>query len=475
MRRLLVLFVLFMVPAAAFAEDAPTRPPSKAEAVALARVWLDAQRAYERIPGMSAAIVHDQEVLWSGGSGYADPATKRAATADTIYSICSVSKLFTSIAAMQLRDRGKLALDQSVATYLPWFTMKASDVGGPVTIEGVMTHSAGLPAEADYPYWVGSFDFPTREQIVERVKTQSLLYPSESLYKYSNLGLILLGEAVAAQSGMPYDAYIRKNILEPLKLESTTTEIPLAENGKRLAVGYSAVRRDGTRASLPAFQTRGVAAAAGFASTANDLAKFAAWQFRAIANRDESVLSGRTLRAMQRIHWTDPDFKTFRGLGFSVLRIDDQTFVGHGGDCPGFRTQFMLQTAEKIGVAVMANASAVSVRDYAHALYTMVAPAVSTGDATPAASLAPFIGSYDEFPWNGETIFFSWGGELASVSMPTMTPMNAMERYRRTGANTFRRVRKDKTLGEEVVFDLDANGRAIRVTTDSNPLPRMEL
>src|SRR5687768_3191969 len=127
MRRLTAIAVLLL--AAALPLLADDKPPTTDQALELARLWLDAQRAYEAVPGMSAAIVNDQKLLWSGGSGQAEPAAGRAATADTLYSICSVSKLFTSVAVMQLRDEGKLALDDPLAKHLPWFTMKPAEGG----------------------------------------------------------------------------------------------------------------------------------------------------------------------------------------------------------------------------------------------------------------------------------------------------------------------------------------------------------
>jgi CubicO group peptidase (beta-lactamase class C family) len=98
--------------------------PRVVSALELGRTWLEAQRAYDQIPGISAAIVVDQQVLWSGGFGQADLAAARPATADTIYSICSISKLFTSVAVMQQRDAGKLRLDDPVSMHLPWFALK---------------------------------------------------------------------------------------------------------------------------------------------------------------------------------------------------------------------------------------------------------------------------------------------------------------------------------------------------------------
>ena len=103
----------------------------------------------------------------------------------------------------------------------------------------LLTHASGLPRESDYPYWSPpDFRFPTHEQIVARIVSQPALYSPETNFQYSNLGLTLAGEVVAATSGMPYDRYVRSNILQPLGLSSTTPEMPESERGKRLATGY---------------------------------------------------------------------------------------------------------------------------------------------------------------------------------------------------------------------------------------------
>ena len=469
------LILLLFIAVAASAQEVPAKkPPTLREALAFARAWLDAQRSYDEIPGMSAAIVHDQQLLWSGGTGYADPSTKRPATADTIYSICSISKLFTSIAVMQLRDAGKVSLDEPLSTYLPWFTMQPLSDSGPVTLGGILTHSSGLPRESDYPYWSGKFEFPTHEQIVDRIRSQSMLYPSDTYFQYSNLGLTLAGEVVAARSGQPYAGYVRTHILQPLHLQSTTPEIPLEEQGRRLAAGYSGKQRDGSRALLPIYQVRGIAPAAGYASTANDLATFAQWQFRTLDHGDTSVLNARTLREMYRVHFVDPDFETYNGLGFGVKRDGDKTFVGHGGSCPGFRTEVLIKPDEKVATVVLANASGVDTPRYVRALYDIVSPAIgSKSDSVADSSLAPFLGSYNNEPWGGEKMFFEWGDQLAEVDLPDMTPLKNLQRFQRTGANTFRRIRKDNTLGEEIFFQIGQDGRATSVMINSNPKARM--
>ncbi len=475
-----LLLVSVLILAGAARPQCLADDPRVASALEVARVWLDAQRAYDRIPGISAAVVHDQELIWSGGFGSADLARTAPATPGTIYSICSISKLFTSIAVMQLRDAGKLRLDDPVAKHLPWFTIERSAPDGPeITIEGLLTHASGLPRESDYPYWTGpDFPFPTHEQIVERISKQRTLYPAETYFQYSNLGLTLAGEVVAAASGMPYADYVRLNILEPLGLASTTPEIPAAERGGRLAAGYGAPKRDGGRAAMPFFQARGVAPAAGFASTVEDLARFAQWQFRLLRGGITEVLKANTLREMYRVHWVDPDFETTWGLGFSVMRSDGKTFVGHGGSCPGYRTGILLKPDEAVGTVFMSNALGVDSELFARRIYDIVAPAIAAAVKDPKGAKAPdpglkiYAASYGS-SFGGEIAVFPWEDGLGSLWLPTMDPVREITKLRKTGDHTFRRVRKDGELGEEVVFELGADGLPTRMKWHSNYYPKM--
>lgn len=457
--------------AAAVASD-----PRVVAAVELARTWLEAQRAYEQIPGVSAAVVHDQQVLWAGSYGLADLASGRPATTDMICSICSISKLFTSIAVLQQRDAGKLRLDDPVRKHLPWFTMKpAGNDGSAITIEGLLTHAAGVPRESDYPYWSPpDFSFPTHEQIVKRIAEQQALHTPETYFQYSNLGITLAGEVVAATSGSAYADFVKRRILDPLGLASTTPEMPENERGKRLATGYSALTREGRRNALPFFKTQGIAPAAGYASTAEDLARFASWQFRVLASGGDDVLKASTLREMQRIHWVDPDFETLWGLGFAVWRSNDKTFVGHGGSCPGYRTQLLLMPEERVATVFLANAQNLNARLWAQRLYDIVAPAVKAAVKEPGKGKPPdpelrrYLGTYSLAPWGGEAAVVAWEGGLAVVELPTMDPLKELDKLKKTGEHTFRRVRKDDTLAEEVVFEIGPDGRATRFKQHSN-------
>jgi len=450
--------------------------PQVRDAIGLLEAWTDAEVAYQGIPGASMAVVYDQELVWSHGFGYANPQARILATPQTIYSICSNSKLFTSVGVMQLRDAGKLRLDDPVARHLPWFAIQDTfPDAGPVTIEGLLTHSSGLPRESDYPYWSApSFRFPTHDQIVARLPEQEALYPAQTYFQYSNLGLTLAGEIVAAASGQPYADYIRAQILTPLGLASTTSEIPLSLHGTRMAVGHSAVTRAGTRERVPIFRGNGIAPAMAFASTVEDLARFASWQFRVLHHGAHEVLQRNTLREMQRVHWVDPDWKATWGLGFEVYQRDEKTFAGHGGDCPGYRSHFELQPDERIAAVFAANANGVAADAFTRRAYEIMAPALLAAQDTaqPAtAANADFVkyqGVYSEAPWGGEVAVIPWNGSLAMISLPTDDPVGNLDELKYVAGDTFRRIRKNKALGEEIRFDLGPDGRATRLWQHSN-------
>jgi CubicO group peptidase (beta-lactamase class C family) len=475
---------VLLATAAAASNDVKDHPRVR-QAITLLNLWLDAQRDFDQIPGLSVAVVHDQDVVWQGAFGFADLAKKTPARPDTIYSICSISKVFTSIAVMQQRDAGRLRLDDPVAKHLPWFSIKRSDPNAPeITVEGLLTHSSGLPREAEFPYWTApDYTFPTRDQIIQAIRKQETYFGAQSYYQYSNLGLTLAGEVAAAAAGQPYEKYVRARILDPIGLRDTTPEMP---RNPRLASAYTSIQRDGRREVVSAFAARGIAPAAGYASTVEDLARFASWQFKLLAGKGgQDVLSANTLREMQRVHWMDQDFGSPWGLGFSVWRDKEKTFVGHGGSCPGFRSQLLLNVPERVAVVVMANAQGVNTSNLAQRAYEIVGAAIkaaakpadeaSRTPASPAQKnpLEQYTGTYAT-GFAGEVAFFPWEGELAGIGLPSADPMAGLTKWKRAGEHTFRRLRKDETLAESLRFEMGADGRAARFIWHANTYSRVK-
>ena len=201
MKKLFFIAVCILIPFINYSQSIQDKQAVK-DVLNLVEKWIESQMSYNEIPGVSMAIVYKDQVIWKQALGYADLEKKTPMQTNTVYSICSISKLFTSIALMQLRDQGKLRLDDPISKHLSWFNIEqVHSESPPITIESILTHSSGLPRESDFPYWnAPQFDFPTRKRMIEQLKNQKTIYPAYTYYQYSNLGLTLAGEIVAEVS-----------------------------------------------------------------------------------------------------------------------------------------------------------------------------------------------------------------------------------------------------------------------------------
>jgi CubicO group peptidase (beta-lactamase class C family) len=482
MRRLLVILAVIVMSGVATAGDPPqsiASDPRIEDALAAWTAWVENDLGESGVPAASYSFVHRDELLASGGIGFADPESGQPADADTLYSICSISKLFTSIAVMQLRDAGKLDLDESLGASVPWFASltDAHPDDEPISVRRALTHSAGLPRESDSPYWAGpDFDFPTTAQIRERLSSQETLYPSGRYFQYSNLGMALLGEVVAARADRSWAEVVRGDILGPLAMNNTFTSMPEAHATGRLAAGYSARRGSPDRERLGLFDVEGIGPAAGMASSAADLAKFARWQLRLRADGGDQVLRASTLREMQRVHWVDPDWETTWGLGFSVVKRDDTTWVRHGGGCPGFYTEFAILPKDELGIVVLTNAIGSNHALYARKAAALLRPAVkaaskkSEDEPERNPEFDRYVGVYDTV-WGREAIV-RWKDGLAAVGLTSRAIGldDWIAALKHVEGHVFRRVRTDDdSLGEEWIFQVDESGQVLTVTTHSNP------
>lgn len=150
--------------------------PDVAAPLRLYEIWVGEQMAYHHQPGVAIGIVHDQQLVWARGFGYRDVARKLPATTRTVYRIASITKTFTATAILQLRDAGLLQLDDPVKKHLPWFEYRDRFLDAPtITIRHLLTHTSGLPREADFPYWTDR-KFPTRDEMIEALHEQESIF-----------------------------------------------------------------------------------------------------------------------------------------------------------------------------------------------------------------------------------------------------------------------------------------------------------
>src|SRR5262249_26551054 len=328
----------------ALARAADTPPaPRYAEAARNLQRFIERAVTEKGLPAVSVALVDGQEVVWSRGFGFADPAARTPADADTVYRVGSVSKLFTDIAVMRLVEQGALDLDAPVTKYLPGFAPKGR-FEKPITLRQLMTHRAGLVREPP----VGNYfdpDGPSLRRTVESLNDTELVYEPGSRFKYSNAGVAVVGYVLEKTQGEPFAPYLRRALLGPLGMHASAFA-PTPETDRRLARGLMWTYH-GREFPAPTFQL-GIAPAGSLYAPVTDLAKFLA----ALHAGGRGGIEPASLADMMRPRFAPPGAKRGEGLGFFVSELEGKRRVGHDGAVYGFSTELADLPDEQLGAVV---------------------------------------------------------------------------------------------------------------------------
>ena len=435
--------------------------------------WLEGQMLERGLPGVAVGVVADQDLVWATGFGFADLAAKVAMTPQTRFRMASHSKLFTATAVMQLREQGKLRLDDPVSKYLPWFTVKPADGDDPpITIEELLTHSSGLPREAG-AHWT-TFEFPTTDQLRELLPAREAAYAPEIRWKYSNLGYSVAGMIVEAVSGQKWADYVQREIFQPLGMNASSVD----KNVSGLAVGYGRRMPDNTRAINPFIDARGMAAATGVTSTVEEMARFASAQFRNGPRGGARILSTGSLREMHRVRVLENNWTQGNAIGFAVRKAGDKIYVSHGGSYPGYQTNTMLWPDGKVAVIVLTNADDGNPAALATELMNTVGQAVAKAAAKPTpaptwdTSWSRFAGLYRGR--GGDSRVVELNKRLVVVASNSATLDNPVQ-LEPIGNGTFRYVAPagGGPVGEIVRF-VEENGRVTRMITGDSYVERVQ-
>jgi D-alanyl-D-alanine carboxypeptidase len=448
------------------AETTPlARNPPVAGAIQVLDAWLQATVASREEPSLSIGIVYDHDLIWAKSYGFANLEKRVPATPATLYRIASISKVFTATAIMELRDAGKLQLDDPVSKYLPWFQVKEPKPDSPpITIWNLLTHTSGLARELPPPYW-NDLKFPTREEMKRLVADEPAILPPNTKYKYSNLALAIAGEVVAAVSGEPYERFVKDHILTPLGM--TSTLVAPAQGGPSLATGYRWRAPGKPREAEDFIDARALTPSAGMASSVIDLAKLVSLQFRDGPAGGSQILKGSTLREMQRVQWLRPDWQSGQGLGLGIRHVGQEVRVGKDGVAPGFKSLIEWVPAGKYGVIVLINGYDADTTFYMNQALSIVGPAIvqATTHTRPApvapAEWSKYTGTY---AWkNVESQIMLINGELIMISPESPTPWESRVRLTPAGPNTFL-INGGGNDGELLTFDVDDKGAVTKFT-----------
>jgi CubicO group peptidase (beta-lactamase class C family) len=354
------------------------------------------EQAEKRLPSATAAVVRNGERVWETAVGAADVENGRDATPDTQYRIGSITKTFTAVSIMQLRDEGKLDLEDTLDRHLP------GAVHAP-TIRRMLAHVSGLQRETPGDVWV-TLEFSTPQELFDQLgAAEQVLNPGER-WHYSNLAFALLGQVVEKLSRLPYEQYVEERLLGPLGLARTTfrRREPFAE-GYLVEPWREAVRRE------QPVETRSFTPSGQLWSTVRDLGRWAAF----LADPDTRVIASKTMEEMRTFQsLADHErWSSGYGLGLNLRRDGERILVGHGGAMPGFIAGCYVLPKEKIGAAVLTNSGTAGVDDL---LLQLVAKTVEllppdpepwTVEDAPPAEIASALGRW----WiEGSELVFRW-------------------------------------------------------------------
>jgi len=306
-----------------------------------------------KVQGLSIALVDDQKIIWAEGFGHADVKNKISATAETVYRIGSISKLFTATAAMQLVEQGKVNLDHPITDYVPEFSIKSRfDDAGPITPRNLMTHHSGLPGDILKGFFVDEADHYS--SVFSELKNEYTAYPPNYIFSYSNLGMSLVGYMVEKVSGVAFPKYMDENLFEPMGMEHSSFETP-DDLRPLLSKGYN-VKKEGKLADI-----RDVPAGS-MVSNVLDMSQFIKMVFADGKTGNRQILNPETLGKMltKQNENVPLDLDFSIGLGW-WLTPEGLGYAGkvasHGGATEVFRSKMILLVDHKIGVVILTNSS----------------------------------------------------------------------------------------------------------------------
>jgi CubicO group peptidase (beta-lactamase class C family) len=355
-----------VAPPASF--DLPDRVERLTRAIPAVDSVMRTFMARSRVPGIAYGLIVDGRLLHVAAHGLREVPGKASVDTSSVFRIASMTKSFTALAILQLRDAGMLQLDEPAERYVPQLRQlryPTSDAPR-ITVRHLLTHSAGFPE--DNPW--GDQQLAASDEDLSRLITEGIPFSNAPgiAYEYSNFGFAILGRIVVNVSGLPYARYVRDRILRPLGMTSTTLEardVP----ANRLAHGYRL--QDGQWLEEAALPDGSFGAMGGMLTSSADLSRWVGLMLSAWPPRDGTespVLTRASLREMQQL-WRNAGATVSRTTAGTLaltsggyaygLRVSQNCrfnhIVAHSGGLPGFGSQMRWLPEYGVGLIALGN------------------------------------------------------------------------------------------------------------------------
>lgn len=444
-----------------------------------------AQLAAYRIPGATVAVVRNGQVVLARGYGDADAGKHTPVVAGrTLFRVASLGKLFVWTAVMQLAERGQLDLDADIHTYLDDVRLPATHPQ-PITLVHLMAHAGGF--EVHERLWAkgpppGSLTAYLRERMPARVR------PPGELSAYSDYGTSLAEHIVERVSGLPFEQYLRENVLEPLGMERTSFRRTVPpELAADMALGHTV--ENGSPRAQP-LERVVVASSGSLLTTATDLARFMLAHLQGGQYEGHHILREETVRRMHRQHFTHDPRLSGWAHGFMEFHLNGQRLIGHLGDAYLFHSLLVLMPEHGTGLFVSYNgpgekdAAQRARMELLRAFLDRYHPAPASGLPVPtkdfAERAARFAGGY-QTTWRAygtAEASLAWRQEIQvrdgeDGTLHIREPGNAPRHWVEVEPRLFRPA-EDPASPERVAFREDAAGHITHLFFENRPAAAYE-
>ncbi len=317
-------------------------------------VTLESARKEAHVPGMSIAIVKDDQVVWARGFGLADVAQKRPADEGTVYAIGSTTKAFTATLVGMLVDQKKVSWDDPVTKYLPYFKLnvRSPDKAAECTLRDLLSHRHGFSRMGIL--WFGSS--VSRKDVLLTAAGAEPWDDFRAGFHYCNVTYLAAGEAAGVAAGSSWDEMIVKRIFKPLEMSASTLSIAEARKDSRLALGYKWDAIDEDFEPVKMVSLDSVAPAGSVNSNVIDIARWVRLQLGRGKTNGKRLISEESL-----LETWEPQIEmapgASYGLGWMLREHNGRKVVEHGGNIDGFSAQIGLMPEEGLGYVLLMNLS----------------------------------------------------------------------------------------------------------------------
>lgn len=295
-------------------------------------------------PGISVLVLKDNQVVYQRSKGLANLKQNIAITSDTVFNIASLTKPITAVAIMQLAEKHRLTLEDSVLKWLPQLPSNWKDI----QIQHLLTHQSGIPFcfTTFQRNTISEFDGMDNETLIDRYITNDpLLFPPGSSAKYCNIDYVLLAEIIVKASGISYADYVTENVFIPLGMRSSYVYSQQSSHNVAVALNYG-------RTSQIYGMNFAVTGALGVFSSAADLSKFATGLLTGKLIQKETLQQMISDQLNAESFWPDSYF----GYGWFLYRSRQQHDVFyHPGDADGFTSMLLMNYQQRYVVIALSN------------------------------------------------------------------------------------------------------------------------